>query len=198
MSNSISKQTISIAEKFEPEPNKFHEVAVTPSSFKFPTSLLNEKTNQYRVTLEIYTERPRLAGSPCDSSVPIHTPYLNKYLLDQIALFSQIGQQAKPSDIQKNNQPRSENLSLQSWKTYENFDVETNDVKLLPFQTIANCDAMCKEDSSCIAYTFNKQNRNCWLKTSIQSIFQINPDIAISAVKSVVSDVSVSETNRGT
>ena len=185
-SNSFSKQTISIAEKFEPEPNKSHEVVVPPSSLKFPTSLLNEKTNQYRVTVEIYTERPRLAGSPCDASVPIHTPYLNKYLLGQVALFTQISQQAKQNDIQNNNQPRSENLSLQSWKTYENFDVAANDVKLLTFQTIANCDAMCKEDSSCIAYTFNKQNRNCWLKTSIQSIFQINPDIAISAVKSVV------------
>ena len=70
-SNSFSKQTISIAEKFEPEPNKSHEVVVPPSSLKFPTSLLNEKTNQYRVTLEIYTERPRLAGSPCDASVPV-------------------------------------------------------------------------------------------------------------------------------
>ena len=184
--NSFSKQTISIAEKFEPEPNKFHEVVVPPSSLKFPTSLLNEKTNQYRVTLEIYTERPRLAGSPCDASVPIHTPYLNKYLVDQVALFSQIRQQATQSDILKTNQPSPVNLSLQSWKTYENFDVATNDVKFLPVQTIASCDAICKEDNSCIAYTFNKQNRNCWLKTSIQSIFQINPDIATSAVKSVV------------
>jgi hypothetical protein len=107
-------------------------------------------------------------------------------LLDQVSLLSQISQQAAQSDIQKTSQPRPVNLSLQSWKTYENFDVATNDAKLLPFQTISNCDAMCKEDSSCIAYTFNKQNRNCWLKTSIQSIFQINPDIAISAVKSVV------------
>ena len=45
-SNSFSKQTISIAEKFEPEPNKLHEVVVPPSSLKFPISLLNEKTNQ--------------------------------------------------------------------------------------------------------------------------------------------------------
>jgi TonB family protein len=84
------KQTISIADKFEPEPNKFHEVVVPPSSLKFPTSLLNEKTNQYRITLEIYTERPRLAGSPCDASVPIHTPYLNNYLLDQVARQKEI------------------------------------------------------------------------------------------------------------
>ena len=88
-SNSFSKQTISIADKFEPEPNKLHEVVVPPSSLKFPTSLLNEKTNQYRVTLEIYTERPRLAGSPCDASVPIHTPYLTKYLNEQLTQYSQ-------------------------------------------------------------------------------------------------------------
>lgn len=184
--NDFSYQRILLDKKIEVESRRFYEIVVPQQNISFPKNSLDQTNNKYRVTFKIYIDQPEKIGSPCESHVPVHTPFLNKYLLDQVALFSQISQQAKQNDIQKTNQPRPENLSLQSWKTYENFDVATNDVKLLPFQTIANCDAMCKEDNSCIAYTFNKQNRNCWLKTSIQSIFQINPDIAISAVKSVV------------
>jgi hypothetical protein len=184
--NDFSYQRILLDKKIEVEPRRVYEIVVPQQNISFPKNSLDQTNNKYRVTFKIYIDRPEKIGSPCEAHVPVHTPFLNKYLLDQVALFSQISQQATQSDIQKPNQPRPVNLSLQSWKTYDNFDVATNDVKLLPSQTIVNCDAMCKEDSSCIAYTFNKQNRNCWLKTSIQSIFQINPDIAISAVKSVV------------
>jgi hypothetical protein len=184
--NDFSYQRILLDKKIEVEPKILYEIAVPKQNISFPKNSLDQTNNKYRVTFKIYIDRPEKIGSPCEAHVPVHTPYLNKYLLDQVSLLSQISQQAAQSDIQKTSQPRPVNLSLQSWKTYENFDVATNDAKLLPFQTISNCDAMCKEDSSCIAYTFNKQNRNCWLKTSIQSIFQINPDIAISAVKSVV------------
>lgn len=184
--NDFSYQRILLDKKIEVEPRRVYEIVVPQQNISFPKNSLDQTNNKYRVTFKIYIDRPEKIGNPCEAHVPVHTPYLNKYLLDQVALFSQISQQSTQSDIQKNNQPRPVNLSLQSWKTYENFDVATNDVKLLPVQTITNCDAMCKADNSCIAYTFNKQNRNCWLKTSIQSIFQINPDIAISAVKSVV------------
>jgi hypothetical protein len=184
--NDFSYQSILLEKKIEVEPRRLYQIVVPQQNISFPKNSLDQSNNKYRVTFKIYIDRPEKIGSPCEAHVPVHTPFLNKYLLDQVALISHISQQATQSDIQKTNQPKPVNLSLQSWKTYENFDVETNDVKLSPFQTIASCDAMCKEDSSCIAYTFNKQNRNCWLKNSIQRIFQINPDIAISAVKSAV------------
>ena len=184
--NDFSYQRILLDQKIEVEPRRRYEIVVPQKNIIFSKKSLDQTNNKYRVTFKIYIDRPEKIGSPCEAHVPVHTPYLNKYLLDQVALISQISQQTAQIDIQKPNQPMAANLSLQSWKIYENFDVATNDLKLLPSQTVGSCDAMCKEDSFCIAYTFNKKNRNCWLKTSIQSIFQINPDIAISAVKSVV------------
>lgn len=184
--NDFSYQRILLDKKIEVEPRRLYEIAVPKQNINFPRNSLDKPNNNFRVTFKIFIDRPEIVGSPCEAHVPVHTPYLNKYLLDQVALLTQLSQQPALIGNQKTNQSMPVNLSLQSWKVYENFDVATDDVKLSPSQTVETCDAMCKADKSCIAYTFNKQNRNCWLKSSIQSIFQINPDIAISAVKSAV------------
>ena len=76
-------------QRIKVEPKTQYEIKVPPLSINFPKKLLNETTNQYRFTLQIFSDRPDISGSPCDAHIPVHTPYLNNYLIDQVNLISQ-------------------------------------------------------------------------------------------------------------
>lgn len=92
---------ITLDQKIEIEPKKKYEVPVPPISINFPIKLLNQTDVKYRLTLKIFSERQQIIGSSCDAHVPSHTPYLNNYFIEQIALLSQVSPQPTLSQVDK-------------------------------------------------------------------------------------------------
>ena len=92
---------INLDQKIEVEPRKKYEVPVPPISINFPVKLLNQINVKYRLTLKIYSERTQIIGNSCEAHVPSHTPFLNDYLLGQMAILSQVNQQPTISHVDK-------------------------------------------------------------------------------------------------
>jgi len=58
--------------------------------------------------------------------------------------------------------------------TYINRDIDGRDYRVLRDQSLAGCESQCKADARCRAYTFNKWERVCFLKSSV-TVARVEP-----------------------
>ncbi len=61
-----------------------------------------------------------------------------------------------------------------NYKTYDNLEIESRDVTKLRHADLQNCISVCRQKTSCKAYTFDKWNHVCYLKSDIGD-FKVNP-----------------------
>jgi hypothetical protein len=61
-----------------------------------------------------------------------------------------------------------------SYKTYDNLDIESRHVARLKSADQRHCVSICRQRESCKAYTFDKWNHVCYIKTEIGD-FKLNP-----------------------
>ena len=61
-----------------------------------------------------------------------------------------------------------------NYKTYDNMEIESRDVNKLRHTNLQNCVSVCRQTASCKAYTFDKWNNVCYLKSNIGD-FELNP-----------------------
>ena len=74
------------------------------------------------------------------------------------------------------------------FRIYEGRDIEGNDLKSLRLANFPNCVDECKADKRCVALSFDKWNRICYLKHSA-GVLRIEP----SSIVGVIPDASVGE-----
>jgi hypothetical protein len=75
------------------------------------------------------------------------------------------------------------------FRIYEGRDIEGNDLKSLKLANFPNCVDECKADKRCVALSFDKWNRVCFLKRSAGVLMRIEP----SSIVAVISDASVEQ-----
>lgn len=68
-----------------------------------------------------------------------------------------------------------------SFSPYDNYDVEGNDLKQIRDTDIPTCESSCRFESACVAYSFDKWNRMCFLKHSVR-LFRLEPN-SISGIR---------------
>lgn len=125
-------------------------------------------------------EIARLSAAKASSAAPPQTPAQQALLrLPQLA----------PRDILKTLEANvsPQNLSelgklltaaapqkVVNYRTFENRDIESDDVTKLRNLDLPACVSACRKKDSCKGYTFDKWNRVCYLKASIGG-FKLNP-----------------------
>ena len=72
-----------------------------------------------------------------------------------------------------------------AYTTYDNLDIESNDVTKLNIADVQNCGSACRQKESCKAYTFDKWNHVCYLKNNVGA-FKLNPR-SLSGIRANVS-----------
>jgi hypothetical protein len=70
--------------------------------------------------------------------------------------------------------PHSAPPSGANYKSFDNLDIESSDVTKLKTADLKDCSSACRQKDSCKAYTFDKWNRVCYLKSNI-GVFKLNP-----------------------
>lgn len=63
---------------------------------------------------------------------------------------------------------------IANYRTYDNRDIESGDISKVKNVDLQNCVSACRQKESCKAYTFDKWNRACYLKSKIGG-FKLNP-----------------------
>lgn len=61
-----------------------------------------------------------------------------------------------------------------NYKTYDNLDIESRHVAKLRSANLQKCVSVCRQKDNCKAYTFDKWNRVCYIKSDIGD-FKLNP-----------------------
>ncbi|MER8944405.1 PAN domain-containing protein, partial [Mesorhizobium sp. M0915] len=75
-----------------------------------------------------------------------------------------------------------------SYLSYDNHDVDGSNERSIRDTTVDGCESICTADSQCQAYTFDKWNKVCFLKTDVTAL-RLNPK-SISKVLSSLGEPS--------
>ena len=78
--------------------------------------------------------------------------------------------------------PTAENNRVGIFKSFENFDIRGKDARTIKNTDIVACQSSCSEDRSCMAFSFDKWNQYCFLKSNIDKL-SLDPR-SVSGVRS--------------
>jgi hypothetical protein len=102
------------------------------------------------------------------------------------AMIDQLNQITKSSPQSTNTTPVSPPVAASrgSFNTYNNFDMKTGDLRTLKKVELSACITSCESDTSCQAYSFDKWNQWCFLKSRVSTLI-LEPSAITGVRKSV-------------
>jgi PAN domain/HdeA/HdeB family len=77
-------------------------------------------------------------------------------------------------------------VSTGEFKTYDNFDLPKGDTRTLRGVELSKCEALCKADGACQAFSYDKWNKWCFLKSKATEL-TLDPS-SISGVRQSLAD----------
>ncbi|WP_420737773.1 PAN domain-containing protein [Bradyrhizobium japonicum] len=82
--------------------------------------------------------------------------------------------------------------TTRKFRTYEGRDIDGTDYKIIKGVNFEACISQCKSEDECVAYSFDKWNRYCFLKNRVPSILRIEPNSIVGVVTGTSPAVSSS------
>jgi hypothetical protein len=140
----------------------------------------------------LYTTRPETAAAQFRASVgcpaeKIDNMSPNATLQDlECKCFNKCPSSAPPTP------GSSQRINERRFTTYEGRDIDGHDYDRKIGVNFETCISHCKNDLQCVAYSFDKWNRYCFLKDAIPTVLRVEPNSIVGVVSSASPSVSAS------
>jgi len=82
--------------------------------------------------------------------------------------------------------------TTRKFRTYEGRDIDGTDYKIIKDINFEACISQCKGEDQCVAYSFDKWNRYCFLKNRVPSTLRIEPNSIVGVIAGASPAVSSS------
>lgn len=86
--------------------------------------------------------------------------------------------------------PSTSSVDHRLFKTVEGRDIDGNDYKTIRDVNFDACVSQCQSDNQCVAFSFDKWNRYCFLKHAIPATLRIEPNSIVGVISTASPNVS--------